>query len=82
MPETLEEIELEILARFAAQYNCTIPEMISTRHDKTAVAARVACAKYFRTLGATYVEIGRIMNRDHSGAWYLINTRPPKKGLQ
>lgn len=58
-----------------ARSGYTEQDILSRRRQKDLVDARQVIAKELRAKGYSYPQIGKAMNRDHSGIIRLINRR-------
>lgn len=58
----------------AEAHGFTLEEIRSKHRGQTICAARRAVAHALRKAGASYLEAGLIMNRDHTNVMYLVKT--------
>lgn len=68
-----------IVEEVAARHRVTTYAICSRRRTNTICAARADLMREMRSTGLAYVEIGRILKRDHSSVMHALGWRGPAK---
>lgn len=69
---TPRQMTLEEIDRIAFWHGVGVKDVLGRDRRKTPSAARRDCAQYFRRKGKSFLEISRILQRDHTTILYLV----------
>lgn len=84
LPEIGENVLYKLLINVCNECNVSVSDVVSTKRNVKLVKARATFAQKARYshIGATLMEIGDVINRDHSTIFHYLNDYKPPLSLE